>query len=213
MRSRFRRARRPFRHIPHLGRHAAQLRDAARAAGRLPARIYQRRKGQRQYVGRRRDRAHDRPDARPRGLHAGREAAADRDHGRRLRRRLQRHPGAAAAVAARGLRQGVPAARRSRLHADRRRPALRVPGHDAGRGPHLDRSGWSKALHRPAFLPRDQQITPPPVGRRRVADRDQVTPRADRNRRLPRRRLARTPRLREMGRNTAASTHRTKCAG
>ena len=39
------------------------------------------------------------------------------------------------------LRQGVPAARRSRLHANRRRPALRVPGHDAGRGPHLDRSG------------------------------------------------------------------------
>ena len=76
--------------------------------------------------------------------------------GRRLRRRLQRHPGAAAAVAARSLRQGVPAARRSRLHADRRRPALRVPGHDAGRGPHMDRSGWSKALHRPAFLPRDQ---------------------------------------------------------
>ena len=29
---------------------------------------------------------------------------------------------------------------RSRLHADRRRPALRVPGHDARRGPHVDRT-------------------------------------------------------------------------
>lgn len=72
--------------LPHQPPDDALLRNAAGAAGRLPARIYQRRNGQRQYVGRRRDRAFDRSDAGRRSLPPDGAPAADRNRGRFVRR-------------------------------------------------------------------------------------------------------------------------------
>ena len=193
--------------LPHQPPDDALLRNAAGAAGRLPARIYQRRNGQRQYVGRRRDRAFDRSDAGRRSLPPDGAPAADRNRGRFVRRRIQRRAGPVQAAARRNIRQELSAYGRNRLHEGRGRAALSVPRYDAGRGPHVDRRSWSEALHRLAFLSWNQQIASSSFRRRRVAYRNQIASRTDRNRRLPRRRFARASGLRQMGREVRRVLH------